>query len=190
MPAARTVELLGRIREGDATAWDELYRAYHDELLFVARMNLGNKLRSALDSEDVLQSAALEAFRALPRFEYREEGGLRRFLHRLVVNKIRDRADTHGAQKRAGAVQLTDTLMRGLAGSGEPTYASAKYEQLERCLGRLPEEMRRVILLRKIEGYSSKEAAEHMGATDAATRKLYSRAMAKLASLMHGDGGG
>ncbi len=119
----RTLELLGRIHDGNDEAWNELYRLYHDELLFTIRMNLGTGLRTALESEDVLQSVALEAFKALPRFEHRGEGSLRAFLHRLVLNKIRDRADTFKAKKRAGAVPLTDTMEARIPGpGGEPTY--------------------------------------------------------------------
>ena len=70
----RTLELLGRIHDGNDEAWNELYHLYHDELLFTIRMNLATGLRSALESEDVLQSVALEAFKALPRFEHRGEG--------------------------------------------------------------------------------------------------------------------
>jgi RNA polymerase sigma-70 factor (ECF subfamily) len=152
-------------------------------------MNLGTKLRSALQSEDVLQSVALEAFRALPGFEYRGDGSLRRFLHRLVLNKIRDRADTFNAKKRKGSVPLTDELGAVLADSAaEPTYHdSGTFERLERCLGRMSDEQRQVLLLRKVEGMSSKETAEHMGKSDDATRKLYTRALAKLTIMMGTD---
>ena len=102
----RTVELLEDLRAADEGAWSELYRRYHDELLLLVRRRLGRRLRSVLESEDVLQSVALEAFRALPGFEHRGEGSLRRFLRQLVLNKIRDRADTFGAAKRAGGVPL------------------------------------------------------------------------------------
>jgi len=190
----QTLELLGRIQDGDAEAWTDLYRRYHDELLFVVRMNLGRRLRGVLESEDVLQSVALEAFRALDRegdggFEHRGGGSLRSFLHRLVLNKIRDRADTHGAAKRKGAVPLTDTLLGGLAGDDAPPayHDRARYERLEHCLNRLPEEMRRVLLLRKVEDLPSRTIAKMMDRSDTAVRKLYSRALARLTLLMSGS---
>lgn len=182
----RTFELLGRIHDGDEAAWSELYRLYHDELLFTIRMNLGTRLRTALESEDVLQSVAMEAFKALPRFEHRGEGSLRAFLHRLVLNKIRDRADTFKAKKRSGAVPLTDSMEAGIPGpGGEPTYHnSERFLRLEKCMNRLPPEMRQVVLLRKVEGLSSKEAAARMNQSDDAGRKAYSRAMARLTLMM------
>ncbi len=183
---ARTMELVDRLHADDPTAWDELYRMYHDELLFTIRARLGVKLRAVLQSEDVLQSVALEAFRALPQFEHRGTGSLRAFLHTLVLNKIRDRADTWAAKKRSGTVPLTDALQAQLQDtSAAPNYFDGdRFEGLEACLRRLPEEMREVIVLRKIEGLSSKEAAERIGKSDAATRQLFSRAMAKLTVML------
>lgn len=178
-----TREVLARIREGDRAAWDALYRRWHDELLFVARARLGAKLRACLESEDILQSVALEAFEELPRFEPQRDGSLRKFLHTLVVRKIQDRADTFSAAKRSGAVPLTDTVAGTLANAGEPRYHdTARFERLERGLALLPEEMRRVLVLRKVDGLSSKEAAALLGKSDAATRQLYARALARLSA--------
>lgn len=183
LPEHQTREILARIRAGDAAAWDELYRRYHDDLLFVARANLGQKLRGFLESEDVLQSVALEALKELPKFTPERQGSVRALLHRMVVRKIQDRADSVSAKKRAGGVPLTDSVERSLATPAEPAYFDhERYERLERGLAVLPDDMRRVLLLRKVEGLSSKEAAEVMGKSDAATRQLYGRALARLST--------
>ena len=169
----QTLEVLRRIRNGENEAWDELYQRFRDELLFAIRANLGPRLRSAMQSEDVLQSVALEAFLEVPRFEDRGEGSLRGFLNRLMIHKIRDRARGLNTAKRRGAVPLSEELVEGLSASGdEPGYHDPRYVALERGLQQLPEEMREVIVLRKIEGLSSKEASERMGRSDDATRKL------------------
>jgi RNA polymerase sigma-70 factor (ECF subfamily) len=177
-----TREVLARIRSGDRSAFDELYHRWRDELLFVARARLGARLRGFLDSEDILQSVALEAFTELPRFVPRHDGSLRKFLHQLVVRKIQDRAETMNARKRAGAVPLTDSVPDSLTIQGEPGYHDrARFERLERGLALLPEEMRQVLVLRKVEGLSGKEAAAALGRSDAATRQLYARALSRLA---------
>ena len=184
----RTRELVARLQAGEAAAWDELYRVYHDELLFTVRMSLGARLRSVLESEDVLQSVALAAFRALPAFEYRGVGSLRAFLHKLVLNKIRDRADTFSAQKRAGAVPLTDSVADRLHERAPVDYSdSSEYRRLEQALAQLPPDMREVILLRKLEGLTGEEAAQRLARSDVATRKLFSRAMARLALALAAD---
>lgn len=178
-----TRELVRRLQGGEAGAWDAFYGTYRDELLFYVRARLGRRLRSVLESEDILQSVALEAVRALPRFEVRGSGSLRRFLHTLVLNKIRDRADTFGAAKRAGVVPVDAELglERVAQDCTEPVYQDPLYADLERALAELPDDMREVVIQRRIEERSSREVAEAMGRTDEAVRKLYSRALARLA---------
>lgn len=178
-----TRELVRRVQAGEQQAWTELYQGYRDELLFYVRARLGRRLRSAVESEDVLQSVALAAFRAMPRFEPRGKGSLRRFLHVLVLNSIRDRADALGAAKRDGAVQPLDAQLAerlATAPPGQLSYRDPVYERLERALAELPDEMREVVLLRRVEERSSREVAERLGKSDEAVRKLYSRALARL----------
>lgn len=180
-----TLELFSRVRDGDSAAFGDLYRRYHDELLFAVRAHLGPALRARLESEDILQSVAVDAFRALSRIDVDSPDGLRRYLHVMVVNKIRGRADHFGAIKRAGDVPLTPSRAEGLHGEGEPRYHDApRFERLERALGALPDDMREVIVLRKIDGLPSQQVATELGRSDAAVRKLYSRAMARLTLLL------
>lgn len=181
----RSLELLARAKEGEDQAWNELFERYHDELLFSIRRRLGPGLRKVLQSEDIFQSVALEAFRDLPRFEPRGEGSLRAFLHKLVLNKIRDRADTYGAQKRRGAVPLSDSLAAGLAAPGY--HEAERYEALEQALDRLPSEMAELLVRRKLEGESYAEIAADLGKSEAALRKVYSRGLARLSLLMQGQ---
>lgn len=194
---ALTVDLVARVRGGDSAAFGELYQRYHDELLFAVRVHLGPELRAKLESEDILQSVVVDAFRALPRVRAETSEGLRHYLHTMVVNKIRGRAQHFDADRRAGDVPLTPSRAAEVPDPaqtrvdpdvGEPRYNdSARYERLERALAALPEDMRRVILLRKIDGLASKEVALMLGKSDEAARKLYSRAMARLTILLGDD---
>ena len=185
------------LQQGEDGAWDELYRRYRDELLLAVRAGMGPQLRAVLQSEDVLQSVAMAAFAAMPQFEARprEEtaggSGLRGFLHKIVRNKLVDRARHAAADKRKGAVPLTPSVSEGLADPhAAPTYSDPRYERLERALLQLPEDMRQLIQLRRFDGLSSQEVADRLGRSDDAVRKGYSRAIARLSLLMTDDGGG
>lgn len=184
-----TGEVVARIQAGDTQAWTELYGRYHDELLFAVRCRLGPGLRQHMQSEDVLQSVLLEALHDLPAFEDRGKGSLKHFLNVLIANKIRDRADTYGAKKRKGTVGITDSMLIGLSQKNQSLdyHDADKFESLERALAQLPEDMRQIVLLRKIDGLSSQEAADILGKGDDACRKLYSRALAKLTILVRGN---
>lgn len=186
LPDARaSLELVARLQRGEHDAWNELYARYHDQLLLTIRMRLGPGLRAHLQSEDILQSVALEAFRELDQFEYRGAKSLERFLNRLVMTKIRDRADTFGAQKRAGTVPLDEHTAGALAAPDNLRYVDAeRYETLERCLNALPPDMREILVLRKLDGLSSQEIAVQLGKSDESVRKTYSRALARLSALV------
>ncbi|MBK8975440.1 MAG: sigma-70 family RNA polymerase sigma factor [Planctomycetes bacterium] len=187
-----SLELVRRIQAGDCEAFADLYRRYRDRLLLTIRLRLGAGLRARLESEDVLQSVVRQAMQDLQGFEPREDGSLEHWLHVCVLNKIRGLAAWHGAQKRAGDEPLTDTLASDLAAAAPPDYVeSERYARLERELARLPEPMREVILLRRIEGLGNAEAARRLGRSEAATAQLHARAMARLAGRLrmeHGDG--
>jgi RNA polymerase sigma-70 factor (ECF subfamily) len=188
-PESVSLELVKRIKAGERAAWDELFARYHDQLLLAARLRLGPGLRRHLGSEDVFQSVALEAFRAHERLEYRGPGSLEAWLRTLVLNKIRDRADTYGAAKRAGDVPLDETLADSLAEPMPGYRDSERYERLERALAELEPVQRELVLLRKLEGLASREAAARLGLSDDAARKAYSRALARLATRLGGAAG-
>jgi RNA polymerase sigma-70 factor (ECF subfamily) len=185
-----SIELVARARGGDMDAFGALYERYHDAFLFAVRVHLGAHLRTKLESEDILQSVVGDAIRALPAVRAETGEGLRHYLHAMIVNKIRSRAEHFGAQKRAGDVALSESVAGALAdarSASEPRYHDGeRYERLERALLALPEDMRQIVLLRRIDGLDSRAAAESLGRSEAATRKLYSRALARLTLTLGG----
>ncbi len=180
-PVDDSIELLARIQNGDQQAWDDLYLRYRDRLLFSIRCRLGPELRNRLQSEDVLHSVVREALTDLQRFEPQDEHALGRYLNVCVLNKIKKKGNFYSAQRRAGDVPLSDTLMQRLPGVGPDRYIDhVRYEALERAIENLPEAMREVVVLRSVHGLSNREAAVEIGKTPEATSKIYQRAVARL----------
>ncbi len=184
-----SLELVRRIQGGDRAALDDLYRRYRDPLLFAIRARLGAQLRGRLESEDVLHSVFKDALSDIQRFEPRGTGSLAHWLHVCVLNKIRSKAEHFGADKRAGAVPLTDTVAEGQPPAIDLGYLDdERWGRLERALNRLDDEVRETVLLRSVEGLSNEETARILGKTPAATSKLYTRALARLGVLLAGLG--
>ena len=131
------------------------------------------------------QVVSLLPFFDLPKFEARGHGSFRHYLNRMVLNNIRDRADHFNAVKRQGCEAAPQSVLENVPdASSEVTYhdSSGRFERLERQIANLPEEMRQVLVLRAVDGLPSKQVAELLGKSDAAIRKIYSRAVAQLAT--------
>jgi RNA polymerase sigma factor (sigma-70 family) len=181
-PRDSSVALLARIQGGDPEAWNELYLRYRDRLLFTIRCRLGPALRARLQSEDVLHSVVREALDDLVRFQPQDDQALGRYLHVCVLNKIKKKGNYFAAQRRAGDVALTESLLARLPSVGPDRYLDHdRYDAMERALHALPEPMREVVLLRSVQGMSNQEAAAAIGKSVDATAKLYQRAVARMA---------
>lgn len=189
-PVESSVALLQRLQGGDTAAWGDLYLRYRDRLLFAIRRRLGPHLRARIESEDVLQSVVRQAFAGLHDFVPQGDGALAKYLHVCVLNMIRKKAGYFGAQRRDGAVPLTDSVAATLTTAQEPglRYVDAdRYERLERGLARLQEPMRTVVELRACEGLAHAEIAAQIGRSEEATKKLYQRAIARLGVMLAED---
>jgi len=188
-PSDLSLDLVRRIHDGDASAFESLYLRYRDALLFSIRCRMGAGLRSRLQSEDILQSVVKDALVDLRSFEPRGKDSLQHFLHVCVLNKIRAKADYFSASKRKGEVPLSDSILERIpnARDSEPKYIDApRYEKLEKALALLPEPLREVVLLRRVEGLSNTETAAVLGKSPEAASKLYNRALARLGVSMGG----
>ncbi len=183
-----STDLVHRAKDGDPKAWDALYLRYRDRLLLYTRCRLGPALRTRLQSEDILQSVFKDVVDDIDHFQPEGRDSFNRYLHVCVLNKIRKKFDYFKAQKRAGDVPLSDSMLSRVPGDDdELTYwDSALYEKLELCIGKLPENMREVLFLRAFENQSNQEAAQALGKTPEAVSKLYNRALSRLGIAMSG----
>ena len=90
----RLTRLGERVFGGDASAAEDLFRAYGPYLQMVVRRRMTPRLRSRFDSHDVVQSVwadtLLRARTCGPERRFRDEPGLRAFLVRLTLNRFID----------------------------------------------------------------------------------------------------
>jgi RNA polymerase sigma-70 factor (ECF subfamily) len=187
MSVEETVLVAG-LRAGEEWAYEAMIRQYGGRLLSVAR----RFVRSEEDARDVLQSAYLNAFRAMDCFEGSAQ--LATWLHRIVVNaalmKLR-------SQKRKPEESIEDLLpvfradghhaeqFSEWSTSADELIARQEARQaVRRCIARLPEHYRAVLLLRDIEERSTQEAAELLGMTPTAVKVRLHRARQALSTLL------
>lgn len=187
----RERELIDAARRGDLAAQDELLGQHLPHVQAFVRLRSSARLRELESSADIVQSACRKALENLPQFEYRGPRSFRNWLLRYAENKIHDKRDYHGAARRdRGRERDVERLSQLYATLGTPSGLVSAREQvsrIEHAFDRLPEEYREIVMLAKIEGLSHAEIAARTGRSEEASRKMLSRALVRLATLMPND---
>jgi RNA polymerase sigma-70 factor, ECF subfamily len=154
MAAVEDEELVGRARDGDADAFEQLVRRHTPQLYRLLARMLGD----AAAAEDVVQECFVRAWRALPGF--RGDAKFSTWLYRIAVNE----GNRFLARESRRKVLPYDDVLLDVPDLGSRTSelveAGELREQLERFIAQLPPHYRAAVVLRDIEGLSNEEAAE------------------------------
>lgn len=164
--------------QADRAAFATLYRRYLDRVYAYAFYQLGDHH----DAEDATERTFLAAMRALPGF--RDEGAtfrawLFRIAHNMIANALRTRA-------RRRAEPLPEPFDRP-APNADPAGLVARADELRTVLqavSELPEDRRQVVLLRFVDGLSSREIGQVLDRSPGAVRVLLHRALRDLAGRL------
>jgi RNA polymerase sigma-70 factor (ECF subfamily) len=165
--------LIRRAKAGDVAAFEALLAAHDQPMRRLAYQMLGS--HSAMD--DVLQTAYVKAFRALPGFDQR--AGFGTWLHRIVANAAIDELRRIA---RRGEVDLE--ALEGRAAATAPTADSDRRMDLASALAGLPAELRIVVLMVDAEGFSYDEVAEVVGIPAGTVASRLNRARAVLRPML------
>jgi RNA polymerase sigma factor (sigma-70 family) len=199
-------EWLGRLKEGEAAAAQNLWNRYSEELLRVAKQRLGTSPRGIGDEEDLALSVFGSIFRgaAEGRFDHistRDE--LWWLLLTITKRKSVDHIRRESAQKRhhhpnqssrppsairpdSAQISLNDLV----SSSPTPDFLVALKEQYARLLDKLRSDQLREIVVLRIEGYTVAEIAQKMSiGLRAVERKLQLIRTKWKRELLESDGG-
>lgn len=169
--AAEEEALVERARAGDRAAFEELVRRHADRLYAVV-------LRFVADgdeAQEVTQEAFLRAWRSIGRFEGRSR--FFTWLYRIGINEAKRRA---ARRPSPPVVSLDDEPIPEApdwSEAPETRFAQADLRRvLEDALRALPLKYRTPIVLRDVEGLTTREAAEVMDLGEAAFKSRLHRA--------------
>lgn len=183
------VVLVRGAKAGDERCFEALLAPHRAALTAFVSRRIPRSLRRKITAEDVLQEAYLTAHTKLEQFEYRGEGAFRAWLWQIAQLKLQESIRRFaGTAKRGAAAELSrgarqDTFQFA-ARQGTPSehaMAGELEERVQRALGRLSEDYRRILQLVRLEHQSLQEAAFCMERGYEATKKLYGRAVTALA---------
>jgi RNA polymerase sigma-70 factor (ECF subfamily) len=185
---------LAAARAGSDSKLGQVLQAYRGYLLLVAQNELDPALRAKGSASDLVQETFLEAKRDFAQFHGSTGDELKAWLKQLLKNNVANFGRRYRSSKRQADREVpleSDSSgadgCRGIA-ADEPTpsfqaVTREDKEALERALGRLPEDYRRVILLR-IEQVPFEEIAHQMSRSPGAARTLFARAIKRMQQEM------
>jgi RNA polymerase sigma-70 factor (ECF subfamily) len=179
------LELAGRIRAGDGTAFEELYRQHSARLYNLSYRMAG----SAADADDLLQDIFLLAYRKLGSF--RGESSLGTWLYRLAMNHCLDVLRSRQARMGQQTESLDDEdsppvaagpaagAGAGAASWGAPLGAVSRID-LERAIGHLPSACRAAFLLHDVEGFGHHEVGTILGISEGTSKSQVHKARMRI----------
>jgi len=134
-------------------------------------------VQNRAEAQDLTQEVFLRAVRSFERYEDRGDA-MHALLVTVALNLLRDR----WRRRRPVAANVDDLPYLATREPGPEQRALDDLDDaaIQLALKRLPDEQRRVIQLRVIEGRSSQEVADLLGRNAAAIRQIQRRALLEL----------
>lgn len=187
-------ELATRASGGDAAAVEDLLVRYLPDVEAYVARHAGALLSARESGADLAQSVCREALERLRsgRFRFEGEGPFRQWLYRAAVLKLMGRARYWRAEQRDPGRELAGGSQDGAVehalalDSVTPSRAAEAAEELarlERAFAALEDGEREMLQCFYVEGLAHAEIAAQRGTSEAYSRTLLSRALARLAKL-------
>ncbi len=183
------LSIIRDVQSGDANAFEDIVREYERNVYNIALRICGDRE----DALDVSQESFLKAYHSLHSF--RGDSKFSVWLYRIVSNTC---LDLLRERKRRAEVPLVREDDEGEADQAEIPDESLSPEKLyERRLTRealrrgllsLPEDQRKILLLREIQGFSYEEIAQILSLESGTVKSRIFRARRKLCEFLEEDG--
>jgi RNA polymerase sigma-70 factor, ECF subfamily len=169
---ADTERRLIEAAQKDPARFAELYEIHFGRVYaFIAR-----RVRDRSEIEDLTSEVFHQALAALPRFEWRG-APFAAWLFKIASNTIIDRVKKTAREK--AVTNLSADLEVSSAGIEEIEQRATLFELVEQ----LPDDQRRVIVLRFAEEKSIREVAQVLSRSEGAVKQLQFRALQNLRTM-------
>ena len=176
-------ELVERAQQGDTKAFEILVAKYNRRL---GRL-LSRFIKDEHEVNDVVQESFIKAYRALPNF--RGESAFYTWLYRIGINTAKNFLATSGkrlviqadvANDEGDILDVTEQVADYHTPEAEMVNREI-LETVEAAVSRLPEDLRKAITLREMEGLSYEEIAQIMDCPIGTVRSRIFRAREVIA---------
>jgi len=168
--------LVARAQDGNARAFEALYRANVDRVYGLCLRMTGN----VGEAEDCTQEAFIQAWNKLDKF--RGDSAFGTWMHRIAVNAVLGRI--RKSKRERDRMQVVADTMSSPASIGD----SGELRDLSDAIDRLPEGARHVFVLNAVYGYSHEESSDMLGIAVGTTKAQLHRARRLLAQQLKKQG--
>ena len=166
-------QLVTSAKAGDTASFERIV-ILHERLVFRVAERL---LLNGEDAKDAAQEVFMRLHRTLHRFD--QEKDLGPWLYRLTVNTCRDLTRR---MKRETPLETVDDPRSELPDPEQAAASSEQYRMILDALRQLSPHEREAIVLRDLEGRSTREVAEILGSSETTVRSQLSIGRLKMKS--------
>jgi RNA polymerase sigma-70 factor (ECF subfamily) len=179
-------QLVARAQRGDKRAFELLVEKYQRKL---ARL-LSRFIRDPAEVEDVTQEAFIKAYRALPAF--RGDSAFYTWLYRIGINTAKNYLMAMGRRAPTSTEVEADDAegfeegeqLRDINTPESVLLSNEIAETVNATIESLPEELRKAIQMREIEGMSYEDIAQAMDCPIGTVRSRIFRAREAIAEQL------
>jgi RNA polymerase sigma-70 factor (ECF subfamily) len=176
-------EAIRRAQQGDAQAFEHLYRLHSRRVYALCLRMLGN----TAEAEDLAQEAFLQLFRKIATF--RGESAFSTWLHRLAVNvvlmKLRKKTlPETSLDETADSEEESSGPRRDIGGPDLRLSGSVDRVNIERAVEQLPPGYRSIFVLHDVQGYEHNEIAVIMKCSIGNSKSQLHKARMRLRELL------
>lgn len=181
-------ELVEKIKKGDIDAYEEIIKKYENKVCGI----IYHMIKNQNDVEDLAQEVFIKVYKNLSKFK--GDSSLYTWIYKITVNLCLDEV-----KKRKNIIYLDEKLEvedgeleRELPSSDKTQvelYEEKELkEKLHKCIGKLTEKQRVMIVLRDIKGFSYEEISEITSVKLGTVKSQINRARLKLKELLDKEG--
>ncbi|HXX23914.1 MAG TPA: RNA polymerase sigma factor [Terriglobia bacterium] len=170
--AEESAQLLKRVIAGDSVAFEQIILRYERRVLMTAWRLLGHRE----DAQDAAQEVFLRLYKYRHHFD--QKRALLPWLYRMTVNVCHD-VYRKRRQEDALAAGEMDRASLAYDPGGEITRSEQR-RIIEAALEALTEKERAAVVLRDIEGLTTKDVAGILGSSETTVRSQISTARVKI----------
>jgi len=174
---------LERVRARDPEALSAFFERYFDRIFGLVYRLVGDRTVA----EDVTQDVFFKVHKAAHHLDPSRDPGP--WLTAIAYNTCRDmwRSGAYRMGRRSGSIEADPTVSLKLTSGESPEagmVADERRKMVMEAIEQLPEPLRVAVVLHEYQGMSHQEIAAMIGVSHAASRKRYSRALAKMGEFL------